>query len=76
MQACRNSIEFNEAVQFNKEQQTYIDMLDIIGDGRPLTEETSQHVIDVYSENISFDGSRTIALPNIKSLCNIREAIH
>ena len=75
MQACRNSIEFNEAVQFNKEQQSYIDMLDIIGDGRPLTEQTSEHVIDVYSENVSFDGSRTIALPNIKSLCNIQEAV-
>ena len=76
VQSCLNSIEFNEAVQFNREQQQYIDMLDIIGDGRPLTEETSQHVIDVYSENVSFDGSRTIALPNIKSLCNIQEAIH
>jgi len=75
IESCRNIIEVNNAVQFNKEQQDYIDMLDIIGDGRALTEETSKHVVDVYSENVSFDGTRTIALPNIKSLCNVNEAV-
>jgi hypothetical protein len=64
------------AEQFNREQEEYLHMLDIIGDGRPLTHETSDCVIDLHSENIPFDGSRHIALPKLKSIFDQTTAIN
>ena len=60
---------------FNKEQREYLQMIDIIGDGRQLNEETSNFVIDINSENIPIDGSRTIALPKIEKIFDQRAAI-
>ena len=66
----------NAAEQFNKEQQMYLNMLDIIGDGRPLTAETSDYVIDMYSDNISDDGSRLLGLPKLQTISDKEAALN
>jgi hypothetical protein len=60
---------------FNKEQKEYLEMLDIIGDGRKLSGSTSNSVIDFYSENIPSNGSRLIGLPKIEQLFDQQKAL-
>ena len=60
---------------FNKEQKEYLEMLDIIGDGRGLSEKTSGCVLDMYSDNIPIDGTRIIGLPKIEQITDQAEAL-
>jgi hypothetical protein len=62
-------------IEFNKAQKEYLTMLDIIGEGLEPTLATSHLVADVYSENVSTNGSRVIALPKLKSLTDKEEAL-
>ena len=50
-------------------------MLDIIGDGRGLSEKTSGCVLDMYSDNIPIDGTRIIGLPKIEQITDQAEAL-
>jgi len=67
--------EVTAAEVFNKEQKEYLEMLDIIGDGRKLSDTTSDSVIDFYSENIALNGSRIIGLPKIEQLFDQQKAL-
>ena len=63
------------AEMFNRQQKDYLEMLDIIGEGRQLTVDTSDFVVDVHSGNIAHDGSRIIGLPKIQQIFDQTEAL-
>ena len=64
-----------ESQNFVNEQKDYLDMLNTIGEGcDPSSDETSP-VFDVYNENVSIDGSRVVALPNLQSYSDVERAL-
>ena len=63
-------------IDFNKQQHEYLTMLDMIGEGIEPTIATARSVVDVYSENVASDGSRVVALPQLKTISETKEALN
>jgi hypothetical protein len=74
--AASDSSSSAVAAQFVEQQKEYLDMLNIIGEGKDPAELPLQSsVAEVYGENVQTDGSRIVALPSLNATSDMKEML-
>ena len=64
-----------QAQEFRSQQEEYLNMLNIIGEGSDPDSQSNSSVIDVYGENVESNGSRIVALPSLIAYSDMKELL-